>query len=556
MAPAQSHKRRFLGLSKVQAIILAGMAWLVVAILIAGFALILHQQTITPTPGSNTVAGVAPTYPPTWTPTPPPLPTATKTPQPTPAPLEITPTSTPLGLPEPPLPTFGAPTATPPGEDITDPNYLAGKRAYKARDYPEVLRRMDLVVKANPKLAPAYWYRGMAHYYLKDYQAGLREMEQALALDPNYALGYADRGLMYRMLGETDKAKTDWRRALWLDPTLAKVHHNIGALYRYYGDRQHAIQEYEIAVAIDPLRSITWTSLARTYLDLNDNDQCIKNATRAIELPTVEWYAYYVRGICYEYMGDHKQAIADFDRYLSQMGNAAVFYEIEPHEADALNNRGYAHYRLGNYQQALHDYNRAIELNPRITPSYIFRGEIYAHEKQYEAAIADFTTSLGLEVYSIAYHDRAEAYRALRRYAEAEADYKHLLSESPGNLGLYHELIDLYLEWQKYQTAIDTATDAFARYCAQGSWCVDLLRLRGQAYLALKDYAHAIDDLKAASLSQTDPEDDYYLGLAYEANGQVEAAIQSLSQFVDNPAAKDSTHLGDARSRLARLRKQ
>ena len=29
----------------------------------------------------------------------------------------------------------GDPTATPPGEDIVDPNYLQGKAAYEAKDY-------------------------------------------------------------------------------------------------------------------------------------------------------------------------------------------------------------------------------------------------------------------------------------------------------------------------------------------------------------------------------------------------------------------------------------
>ncbi|HET7011359.1 MAG TPA: hypothetical protein VFI11_11325, partial [Anaerolineales bacterium] len=45
---------------------------------------------------------------------------------------EASPTPT-LGTPKPFTP--GDPTATPPGEDITDRDYLAGKEAYRAGDY-------------------------------------------------------------------------------------------------------------------------------------------------------------------------------------------------------------------------------------------------------------------------------------------------------------------------------------------------------------------------------------------------------------------------------------
>ena len=56
----------------------------------------------------------------------------------------------------------GDPTATPPGSEITDPNFLAGQAAYEAQRYEEVIDRMGRVIEVNSNLAPAYWYRGMA----------------------------------------------------------------------------------------------------------------------------------------------------------------------------------------------------------------------------------------------------------------------------------------------------------------------------------------------------------------------------------------------------------
>ena len=40
--------------------------------------------------------------------------------------------------------------------------------------------------------------------------------------------------------------------------------------------------------------------------------------------------------------------------------------ELIPTNEDAYNNRGFNYGDLGNYQQAINDYNKAIELNPNM----------------------------------------------------------------------------------------------------------------------------------------------------------------------------------------------
>jgi tetratricopeptide (TPR) repeat protein len=84
-------------------------------------------------------------------------------------PATATASSTPTASPNPtetttPKPSFkpGDPTATPLGSDITNPDFVAGLKAYHANDYQEAIRRMDAAILANPYLAPAYHYRGKA----------------------------------------------------------------------------------------------------------------------------------------------------------------------------------------------------------------------------------------------------------------------------------------------------------------------------------------------------------------------------------------------------------
>ncbi|MEG4817347.1 tetratricopeptide repeat protein, partial [Microcoleus sp. K5-D4] len=43
----------------------------------------------------------------------------------------------------------------------------------------------------------------------------------------------------------------------------------------------------------------------------------------------------------------------------------AVYYKLAPTFADTYNNRGLAKYKLGKIKEALSDYNKALELNPK-----------------------------------------------------------------------------------------------------------------------------------------------------------------------------------------------
>jgi tetratricopeptide (TPR) repeat protein len=549
MPSPQSRKKRGLGLSKAQSIILGIALWCVIGVFVVAVALLLEQRsrttTVGATPQAAAAARVAPTYPPTWTPTPVPTPRSTVTLSPsfTPDVLAAQPTTTPLGREgDPPLPTPGVPTATPPGEDITDPNYLTGKEAYQAKNYQEVLRRMESVLKADPNLAAPHWYRGMAYWYLKDFQAMLQEMEQALALDPQYALAYAGRGLAYSDLGNRDQAFKDWRQALRLDPTLAVVHHNMAVVYNNDYDFARAIQEYKIALSIDPLRAVTWKSLAFSYRNNRQYQECLDSANRALELDSSLWEAHGWRATCSIHLGIYSESVVT---------DLEIFLEKDPGDAAGWNTLARMYLQVSDdAAKAITAYDRLLKLDPSRAAAYLMRAELHYRLAHYQQAIADYTQALKLQEMPEIYQGRARSYLALKQYAQAEADYRKVLVTTPDYYEATAGLAELYFAQSRYADVLEV-TQRYAD--AQRFAPPAVLRWRGRAYYALKDYAKAIEALTLAAQFEAQSEDDYYLGIAYEAGGQKDEAITALSRFVENTAVTDKTLLEDARSRLARL---
>ena len=63
----------------------------------------------------------------------------------------------------------------------------------------------------------------------------------------------------------------------------------------------------------------------------------------------------------------------------------------------AYNNRGAAYYYLGQYQRAIEDYDKAIQLDPDYATAYYNRGGSYSDLAQYQRAIEGFDKAIQLD---------------------------------------------------------------------------------------------------------------------------------------------------------------
>jgi tetratricopeptide (TPR) repeat protein len=91
-------------------------------------------------------------------------------------------------------------------------------RLTRRRKNQEALVEYDKAIKANPKLAEAYFNRGNAHYDLGQNQQALKDYGEAIRLNPKDGEAYFNRANVYRRLKQDQPALNDYSAAIKLSP--------------------------------------------------------------------------------------------------------------------------------------------------------------------------------------------------------------------------------------------------------------------------------------------------------------------------------------------------
>ncbi len=114
-------------------------------------------------------------------------------------------------------------------------------------------------------------------------------------------------------------------------------------------------------------------------------------------------------------------------------------------EAATLSNRGIILSNTGKLNAALEDHNRAIELMPQLGQAYVNRGNTHYHMRDFEAAIADFERAieLGATPIQLPHYNKALALIRLGRKEDARITLQAALEIAPDSEKIRRRLADL-----------------------------------------------------------------------------------------------------------------
>ena len=146
-------------------------------------------------------------------------------------------------------------------------------------------------------------------------------------------------------------------------------------------------------------------------------EDTIKVLNEAIELDSQSDTAYLNRGVAKSRLGKYEDAIVDYDKAIQLAASDTAYY-----------NRGFAKAKLGKHDAAIDDFTMSIKLEPKFVPAYTLRGESKAALGQHEDAIDDYNKAIELESsHAVAYVSRADAFLSLNSLPDATRDLSNAL---------------------------------------------------------------------------------------------------------------------------------
>ena len=128
--------------------------------------------------------------------------------------------------------------------------------------------------------------------------------------------------------------------------------------------------------------------------------------------------AYFYRGFSRSSVGQYKEAIEDYDKAI----------ELNQNNKNIYSNRGNCKYDIQQYKEAIKDYDKAIELNPNNEKAYYNKGLTKTKLKLYEESVECYNKAIDLnQEYYKAYFNRYISQYNLKEYEKAIKDYKKLI---------------------------------------------------------------------------------------------------------------------------------
>ncbi|HBY56751.1 MAG TPA: hypothetical protein DEG96_02640 [Candidatus Atribacteria bacterium] len=226
---------------------------------------------------------------------------------------------------------------------------------------------------------------------------------------------------------------------------------------------------------------------------------------------------------------------------------------------------GISYFSQGEYDKAITEFEKSIELDPNHTESYYYLGRCYLQK-----GIIEYNNKNIFKAYSL--------YRKANEIAERVIpQYEKIIAEDPTDLDSYLKLGYIYEirslvpfnnEYDKaldyYLKALDiidllennsslTSSTSSIRYNYRGTR-ISLNFKVGYLYFEKKKYSQAIEYLeKVEKISPLNIEVNYYLGLSYDKIGEKEEAQKFLSRVIE--LAPQSEYAREAEKKLKKINK-
>lgn len=309
--------------------------------------------------------------------------------------------------------------------------YSEAKAAQQAGDDQAAIEKYRQMIQLAPHLAAAYNNLGMLYFNHREYAEAAPVLERGLHIDPQMGTATALLGLSYFELGENEKAEPILKRAFRANPADNNVQMSLAHVLLNLGKSQEAIQSLNDYLTRNPKDQQAWYLLGKTYLQMSEDALGKVN-----QIDPNSFVAHEVAGEIDESMHNYDGALVEFKKAV----------ELAPQQAGTHLRLGNVYWVMGKWESAQDEFRSELAIAPTdCVARWKLANSILAANGSADEALADLNQTIsGCSQIMQARVDRAKALIKLNRSAEALPDLLAAVKDSPDEPSIHFLLASVY----------------------------------------------------------------------------------------------------------------
>ena len=258
--------------------------------------------------------------------------------------------------------------------DLNSSFYLAFESKayseYKVWSYYSAIKDCDLSIKFGNDNFFVYYVLGSSYSKISKYEEALLNFDKSLSIKPDFAKSLYKKGLIYKEIKKLNKSKTYFCEAIKIDPLSPKPYIELANIEHSLSKNEKALNIYEKFLSLDKNPKINLPVLKsriNLYIKLHKYKKALLDLLEISKYRKNDAEIYYQMGLSRNNLGDFKNAIEDF--------NKAIF--LVPKNSYFHLSRALAYLAINDKFSAFKDLRKSINLDWRNTDSYYYLAEIY-----------------------------------------------------------------------------------------------------------------------------------------------------------------------------------
>ena len=144
-------------------------------------------------------------------------------------------------------------------------------------------------------------------------------------------------------------------------------------------------------LAKDQQSAKAYAARAWAHCELDEYDEAIEDASRAIELCPQAYLPWFIRGTCHWRLDAPVQAEADLSEAIRLADSVRLWLEV------MYRSRGGIRCKANRFDEAIDDLNHCVKHDPNDAWGFAFRGNAYCGKQNYRQAFKDYTKALSFD---------------------------------------------------------------------------------------------------------------------------------------------------------------